>query len=185
MERARTVAGARWWLVGALLAAGVAQGRQVAGVRMPEQLVLEGREVWLAHMELHERFWFNVYVWGLYLERIPQEDSEAISTNGVKCLRFRFLRTIRRDQLVDAFRGGLAGHEALRAPGMRQDLERLLSTLRDVSDGDELVLTYVPGAGLHVAGKASGGILIPGKGFADALFTVWLERHPIFKKQAR
>lgn len=173
--------GRRWLLIGTLLAASVAQGKQLAGVQMPEQLVLEGRALQLAHMELHEKLWFNVYVWGLYLEHIPKEASEAIASNGVKRLQFRFLRNIRRAQLVSAFRDGLAGHEALSAPGMRQDLEKLLSTLRDVSDGDELVLTYLPGAGLHVSGEASGGILIPGKRFADALFTVWLEEHPIFK----
>ena len=173
--------GTRWLVVAALLTAGVAQGKQMAGVKMPEQLLLEGQQLQLAHMELHEKLWFNVYVWGLYLENVPTRAEEAIAHNGVKRLQFSFLRNIKRNQLVDAFRDGLAGHSALRAPGMQQDLEKLLSTLRDVSDGDDLVLTYVPSAGLHVSGKASGGILIPGKRFADALFTVWLEEHPIFK----
>lgn len=173
--------GTRWLMVAALLTASVAQGKQVAGVKMPEQLVLEGQQLQLAHMELHEKLWFNVYVWGLYLEQVPTKAEDAIASNGVKRLQFSFLRNIKRNQLVKAFRDGLAGHEALRAPGMRQDLEKLLSTLKDVSDGDDLVLTYVPSAGLHVSGKASGGILIPGKRFADALFTVWLEEHPIFK----
>jgi hypothetical protein len=169
-------------LVGAVLLAGAAQGKQLAGVKMPESLQLEGRELLLAHMELHEKLWFDVYVWGLYLEQKPQKASEAIAHNGVKRLQFRFLRNIDRGQLVEAFRDGLATHKALKAPGMRQDLEKLLSTLKDVVDGDDLVLTYVPGAGLHVSGKASGGVLIPGKRFADALFTVWLESHPIFKE---
>lgn len=173
--------GIRWLVLGVLLAAGVAQAKQMAGVKMPEQLVLEGHAVQLAHMELHEKLWFNVYVWGLYLEQLPTRAEDAIAHDGVKRLQFSFLRNIKRSQLVNAFRDGLAGHDALRAPGMQQDLERLLSTLRDVSDGDDLVLTYLPNAGLHVSGKATGGILIPGKRFADALFTVWLEEHPIFK----
>lgn len=174
--------GARWGVLAAVLLAGMAHGRQLAGVKMPEHLLLEGHDVQLAHMELHEKLWFNVYVWGLYLEQIPQRADEAISQNGVKRLQFRFLRHIRRDQLVGAFRDGLMNHDALREPDMRQDLERMLATLHDVSDGDELVLTYVPGAGLHVSGQAAtSSLLIPGKRFADALFTVWLEAHPIFK----
>ncbi|XXF78942.1 chalcone isomerase family protein [Myxococcaceae bacterium GXIMD 01537] len=171
----------RWLLLGALLAAGAAQAKQLAGVKMPELMELDGRELRLAHMELHEKLWFDVYVWGLYLEQIPRRTSDAISSNGVKRLQFRFLRNIKREQLVGAFRDGLMEHSALRAPGLRQDLERLLASLQDVADGDDLVLTYIPGAGLHVSGRASGGILIPGKRFADALFTVWLESHPIFK----
>ncbi len=182
MAWGRWMAGTRGLLLmGAVLLAGVAQGKQLAGVKMPESLELEGRALQLAHMELHEKLWFDVYVWGLYLEQKPQKASEAIAHNGVKRLQFRFLRNIDKRQLVEAFRDGLAGHAALRAPGMRQDLEKLLATLKDVGNGDDLVLTYVPGAGLHVAGKASGGVLIPGKRFADALFTVWLESHPIFE----
>jgi hypothetical protein len=173
---------ARWGLVASVLVAGLAHGRQVAGVKMPEHMLLEGHDVQLAHMELHEKLWFNVYVWSLYLEQIPQRANEAVTSNGVKRLQFRFLRHIRRDQLVGAFRDGLMNHDALRDPVLRQDLERMLATLHDVSDGDELVLTYVPGAGLHVSGQAAtGSLLIPGKRFADALFTVWLENHPIFK----
>ncbi len=173
-------AGAKGLLVSTVLLASMAWGKQIAGVKMPESLELEGRRLALAHMELHEKLWFDVYVWGLYLEEKPQKTAEAIASNGCKRLQFRFLRTIRRDQLVEAFRDGLVEHKALKAPGMRKDLEKLLATLRDVDEGDELVLTYLPNAGLHVAGKASAGILIPGKSFADALFTVWLEDHPVF-----
>ena len=170
-----------WAIVlGAILISGESQARQVAGVQMPDTLTLEGRRMSLAHMELHERFFFKVYVWTLYLEQVPRKKSEAIDANCLKRLHFRFLRKVRKDQLVDAFRDGLSTNAAMRSPPMRENLERLLSSLRDVEDEGDLVITYVPEGGLHVAGTASGGLSIPGKPFADALFTSWLAMHPIF-----
>jgi hypothetical protein len=81
---------------------------------------------------------------------------------------------------VGAFRKGLSSNPALCSGPLQLELENLLKSLRDVSKGDNLVLTYVPDTGLHVSGEGSGGILIPGKGFADALFAAWLQKNPVF-----
>jgi hypothetical protein len=154
----------------------------VGGVKMPDTLELQGRRLELAHMALKEKFFFNIYVWGLYMEQIPHVEAEAIATNSVKQLHFRFLRKIRRDQLVGAFRHGLSSNDALRSEQMQEEMEKLLQTFKDVSKGDSLILTYVPDAGLHVSGEATGGIVIPGKCFADALFAAWLQKNPVFAR---
>jgi hypothetical protein len=182
MGREGWVAKARWLVLAAMLAAGLAEAREVGGVQMPDTLELQGRKLELAHMALKEKLFFNIYVWGLYMEHIPRVESEAISTNSFKRLHFRFLRKVRRDQLEGAFRHGLSSHAALSSGPMQQELEVLLKSLRDVAKGDNLVLTYVPETGLYVTGEASGGVLIPGKGFADALFAAWLQKHPVFAR---
>lgn len=182
MARGGWVAGARWLLLGAMLAAGLAEAKEVGGVQMPDTLDLQGRRLALAHMALKEKLFFNIYVWGLYMEQIPRVESEAIAINSLKRLHFRFLRTVKRDQLVEAFRQGLSSNAALGAGPMQQQLEVMLQSLRDVSKGDNLVLTYVPDTGLQISGEATGGVLIPGKPFADALFSAWLHRHPVFAR---
>jgi chalcone isomerase-like protein len=182
MERSRSTARVWGLLLGAMLIACVAEARQVAGVQMPDSLTLAGRRISLAHMELKEKLFVKVYVWSLYLEQLPRQESEAIDTNCIKRLQFRFLRTVRKEQLVEAFREGLSTNSAMRSPPMQKNLELLLSSLRDVGEGQDLVLTYVPGGGLQVSGDASGGLSIPGKPFADALFASWLEMHPIFPR---
>ncbi|MET0405043.1 MAG: chalcone isomerase family protein [Cystobacter sp.] len=163
-----------------LLIAGPAQAREMAGVRVPEEVTLEGKQLSLAHAELQQMFFFKVYVWSLYFEEPPRVKSEAISSNCIKRLQLRFLRNVTQSQLVDAFRDGLSRNRALRESPLRDDLERLLGSLRDVSKGGQLTLTYFPGGGLQVEGEATHGISIKGKPFADALFVSWLENHPIF-----
>jgi hypothetical protein len=163
-----------------LLTAGSAQARELAGVKMPDALALEGKNLSLAHMALEQKFFFKVYVWSLYLEQKPQANAEAVSFNCVKRLQFRFLRHVTREQLVDAFREGLASNAAMRGGAMKQDMDRLLGSLKDVPAGGELIITYVPEGGLHVSGEASHGLSVSGKPFADALFVSWLKQHPIF-----
>jgi hypothetical protein len=176
------VVGARWLVLAATLIAGLAEARDVGGVRMPDTLEVQGRRLELAHMELKSKLWFHIYVWGLYMEEMPRAESEAIAANFAKQLHFRFLRRIHREQLVGAFRTALSENPALRSGPMQQQLELLLQSLRDVRDGDSLVLTYEPEVGLHVSGEASDGVLIPGKAFADALFVAWLRKNPVFPR---
>ncbi|KFE71221.1 chalcone isomerase family protein [Hyalangium minutum] len=182
MGRDFWVVGARWLILAAMLAAGLSEAREVAGVRMDDTLELQGRRLALAHMALKEKLFFNIYVWGLYMEQIPRVEAEAIATNSVKRLHFRFLRKIRREQLVGAFRQGIATNASMLSEPMQQGMETLLQSFKDVSKGDNLILTYDPNAGLLVSGEASGGVLIPGKGFADALFSAWLQKHPVFPR---
>jgi hypothetical protein len=182
MARSGWVAGARWLVLGAMLAAGLAEAREVGGVKMPDTLELEGRRLALAHMALKEKLFFDVYVWGLYMEQIPRADSEAVAANNLKRLHFRFLRKVRREQLVEAMRHGLSRHADLNSVAMKPQMEAMLQSLRDVRKGDNLVITYLPDSGLQISGEASGGVLIPGKVFADALFTAWLRSHPVFSR---
>lgn len=182
MGRDLWVTGARWLVLAAMLTAGLAEAREMGGVKMPDTLDVQGRQLSLAHMALKEKLFFDVYVWGLYMEQVPDAESEAIAADSLKQLHFRFLRKIRRDQLVGALRHGLSSNPALCSAPMQQALETLLKSLKDVGKGDNLVITYHPETGLHVSGEATGGAHIPGKGFADALFTAWLQKHPIFSR---
>ena len=174
----------RCFVVGALLVAGAAEAKQrhVGGVNMPQSMSLKGRTVELAHMELHKQLFFKVYVWSLYMEDRPRSTHEAVSSNSVKRLHFRFLRDISRDQLVGSFRSGLGHSPDLRQGPLANHLSIMLASLKDVQKGEDLVITYTPGVGLEVGGDASGGVFIPGKPFADALFAVWLDSHPIFPR---
>ncbi|MFL5346266.1 MAG: chalcone isomerase family protein [Hyalangium sp.] len=182
MERDGWVAGARWLVLAAMLAAGLAEAHEVGGVKMPDTLELQDHRLELAHMELKRKLFFDIYVWGLYMEQIPRLEAEAIATDSIKRLHFRFLRNIRKDQLVGAFRQGLSINPALRSGPLQQEMEKLLQSLKDVKNGDDLILTYEPNAGLKVSGEASGGVVIPGKCFADALFTAWLQKNPVFPR---
>jgi hypothetical protein len=172
----------RWAVLAIALIAGTAQARAVAGVRLPDAISLQGKELTLNHIELKREFFFEIYVWGLYLEQTPNSTKEAVEAKGPKQLQFHFRRGIKRDQLASAFRRFLSNSEQLRSPEMRRNSEELVQSLLAVKKGDCLLISYEPEKGLIVSGEGSRGAVIPGKDFADALFTAWLSENPIYKR---
>lgn len=178
------VRGMRWLVLAMMLLAGTAaQARAIAGVRMPDAIRLQGKELLLDHMALKKRLFFEVYVWGLYLEQTPGSTQEAIAFPGPKQLQLHFRRSINREQLVEAFRGFLSHSAAMRSPEMKRHSEQLVQSLRGVRKGDTLLITYLPDKGLLISGEASRGATIPGKTFADVLFTAWLRENPIYERR--
>jgi hypothetical protein len=172
----------RWLVVALALVAGTAQAKVLAGVRLPDAISLQGRELLLDHMELKKKLFFEIYVWGLYLEQTPDSTQEAISFQGPKQLQLHFRRSINREQLVGAFRDFLTHSPLMRSPEMRRCAELLVQSLRGVRKGDTLLITYLPEQGLLVSGEGSRGAIIPGKAFADALFSAWLAENPIYER---
>jgi hypothetical protein len=172
----------RWLVLFLALLAGTAEARVMAGVRLPDAISLHGKEVPLNHVDLKKKLFFELYVWGLYLEQNPGSTKEAIAFPGPKQLQLHFRRDIKREQLVGAFRRFLDLNPELRSPEMRRHTETLVHSLRGVHKGDTLLVTYLPEKGLVISGEASRGALIPGKAFADALFTAWLMENPIYDK---
>jgi hypothetical protein len=58
-------------------------------------------------------------------------------------------------------------------------LQKLTGMFPAVVEGDQIVLTYVPGKGTSVSAKGQDKGVIEGKDFADALFSVWLGGNPV------
>jgi hypothetical protein len=184
-EGERVMMGRNWWCVRWLvlvvaLVAGTAEARVMAGVRLPDSISLEGKELALNHVDLKKKLFFEIYVWGLYLEQEPSSMKEAIAFQGPKQLQLHFRRNIKREQLADAFRHFLAQCSASRSPEMRRNSELLVQSLRGVRKGDKLLITYLPDKGLLISGEGSQGAVIPGKDFADVLFSAWLTENPIY-----
>ena len=174
--------GVRWLVLAMTLMAGTAQAKVMAGVRMPDAISLQGKELLLEHMELKKKLFFEIYVWGLYLEQKPASTQQAIAFQGPKQLQLHFRRSIKREQLADAFRAFLSNSRALRSPEMKRHSEMLVQSLKGVRKGDTLLITYLPDQGLQVSGEGSQGATIPGKAFADALFDAWLSENPIYER---
>jgi hypothetical protein len=62
---------------------------------------------------------------------------------------------------------------------LNERLLKLNGMFPAVVEGDQVVLTYVPGKGTLVSAKGQDKGVIEGKDFADALFAVWLGGNPV------
>jgi hypothetical protein len=162
----------------ALSAAAVPE-RAVSGVRMPEVVSVAGRDLRLNGMGMRKmHIFFEVYVVGLYLEKPTNDARAAITTDEAKRIVLVVLRDVSREQFVQAVEKGIMRNSGPAMPTLRARLDRLEKALPALQKGNVLEFTYLPGAGTLVRGQGR-EMTIPGKDFADALFSVWLGPKPI------
>ena len=150
---------------------------ELSGVTLPDTLKAGEKTLKLNGLGLRKKAVFKVYVGGLYLES-PSKDAGAILTaDQAKAIRMHFLRDLTKAQLVEAFQEGFEANVKDRAP-QKAAFDRMLALVPDVKEGATLTFAYVPGKGttLSAGGKELGAF--EGKGFADAVFSIWLGSKP-------
>jgi hypothetical protein len=153
--------------------------REVAGVTLAPTITIDGRSLALNGAGLRTRFFFKVYVIGLYLEH-PSTDAAAIlAADETRRADLRLLRALPGPEIADAIGRAFEQNAGPAAPALHERLTRFEAMFPSVAVGDAITLTYAPGPGVTVAvnGRAVG--VIPGKDFADVLFSVWIGAAPI------
>jgi len=155
-----------------------ALARELAGVTLPDTLTAGGKELKLNGLGLRKKAIFKVYVGGLYLEA-PSKDAAAIlGADQAKAVRMHFLRDLKKTQLSEAFQEGFEANAKEKAAAQKASIDRMLSLVPDVKEGETMTFTYVPGTGTSLRhGEKELGV-IEGKEFADALFSIWLGPKP-------
>ncbi len=155
----------------------VALARELEGATLADTVKTGEKTLKLNGLGLRKKAMFKVYVGGLYLES-PSKDANAILTSDqAKAIRLYFLRDLTKAQLVEAFQEGFEANAKDKA-AQKAAFDRMLALVPDVKTGSTLTFTYLPGRGttLQVADKDLG--VFEGKGFADAVFSIWLGSKP-------
>jgi len=150
---------------------------QLEGATLADTLKAGEKTLKLNGLGLRKKAMFKVYVGALYLES-PSKDAAAIlASDQAKAIRMHFLRDLSKAQLVEAFQEGFEANAKDKA-AQKAAFDKMLALVPDVKSGSTLTFTYVPGKGttLQVADKELGAF--EGKGFADAVFSIWLGSKP-------
>lgn len=163
--------------------AGAAAGAgtsEVAGVRFPDAIQVADRTLQLNGMGLRTwGYFFHVYVAGLYLEHPARTPEAVLATDEVRQIRLSMVRGLDHSDIASAIEEGFEKNSKSALPALQPRLDRLGAMFPDVVAGDEIELTYVPGAGTTVTARGTAKGVIEGKDFADALFAVWLGPDPV------
>jgi len=150
---------------------------ELAGATLPDTLKSGEMTLKLNGLGLRKKSMFKVYVGGLYLES-PSKDAGAIlAADQAKAIRMHFLRDLTNGQLMEALRAGFEAN-AKDKPGQKAAFDKMLALIPDVKEGDTLTFTYQPAKGttLQVGNKELG--VFEGKGFGDAVFSIFLGPKP-------
>jgi hypothetical protein len=157
----------------------VALAGEVAGVKMPDTITVEGKTLKLNGMGLRKKVLFKVYVAGLYVENSSKDAAKLISSDEVKSITLNIVRSLSGSQIGEAISDGFWHNSKAQMGALTDRLQKLTGMFPAVGEGDQIVLTYVPGKGTSVSAKGQAKGVIEGKDFADALFSVWLGGNPV------
>ena len=156
-------------------------GAEVSGVRMPDAITVEGRPLKLNGIGVRTKtvFAIKVYVAGLYLEMPSHNPDQIIASDSVRRVEMQMTHNAPKDKLLDELLDGLKRNSRDKTAALRERLDKFLSGVPDLKEGQVLSITYVPGRGTSIKGTGGSEVTVPGKDFADAILLVWLGANPL------
>lgn len=167
-------------LLFSVLAVPSAWAMEKDGVSYPDAICVDGVDLLLNGLGTREAtiFQVNVYVAALYLEN-PSSDGYAIcESEEMKRLILHFVRGVSEDDIAGAWSEGFEKNAGNDLALYQDRITTLNSWMDEMEDGDEMMFTYVPGAGLSVSVKEILKGTIEGSDFASVFFSIWLGDDP-------
>jgi hypothetical protein len=150
----------------------------LSGVTLPETVQVGGRTLVLNGLGLRKKLVVKVYVAGLYLEQKSSDPSAILKVDASKRIVMHFVRSVSKNQMADAFAESFENNASDASRTTKAEIGQFLGALEPVNDGDQMVLTYLPGSGTTLAIKGSDKVTIATPAFAPILFSVWLGPKP-------
>jgi hypothetical protein len=154
------------------------QAVTVDGVKLDDKMQVGSTSLVFNGGATRKKAIFRVYVGGLYLSHVMHETNAIIADTGPRALVMRFVRDVDKKALSGAFLDGFGHNAPDKLRNCRADVDRMLQSLPDVHDGDELRFVYDPSRGSTVSYNGKSLAEVKGKDFADLYVLVFLGDHP-------
>lgn len=151
------------------------------GVTMAETIDVEGHTLTLNGMALRTKTFLKVkvYVGGLYLVTPSHSAEEILAADAPRRMVMHFVTgRATKDKMCGAWNDGLKDNTPNASEQLKQEFTQLCGMMRDIKNGEDVVITYVPGSGtsIEIGGTMMGNIA--GKDFADAVLRCWIGPKP-------
>lgn len=156
-----------------------AAARQRYDVQVPETIEVAGKKLTLIGMGLRKKSFFKVYLASNYVEQVTTDLEEVIRRDMVKRVELHMLRGVDKGTIVNGIREGFQKNSGPQLPALQARMAQFEAAIPDLHEHDVLAFTHVPGQGLTVALNGKDRAQIPGKDFAEALWSVWLGKNPV------
>ncbi len=155
-----------------------ATAAELDGVQLGNTLAVGHTTLRLNGIGLRTKYFFKIYVAGLYVTQPEHRAAAIIQSRAPKVLVMQFLRDFSRSQMVEAYREAFAKNGSPPTAGQEQDIKRFLAFLPNVHKGERFTFTYEPGAGSTFRVGSFRALTLPGKAFSDRFLQVFIGPHP-------
>jgi Chalcone isomerase-like len=151
---------------------------EISGVKLPDQLMLEGKTLKLNGVGLRQaKLVVNVYAAGLYLES-PAHDADAIAdSDQLKSIEIVFMRETSGKQMREALEEGFNMNCVADCARLKSEVIRLEGWLRDIKKGETMAYHFLPG-GVEVIVRGQKVGMIDDKAFGHQFIRCWIGKNP-------
>jgi Chalcone isomerase-like len=165
-------------LAATLVLATAAGATTVAGVNMPDTVDAGGHKLVLNGAGLRKKLFIKVYVGGLYLGAKQSSAAAIMAADAPRRQVMHFLFDVGKGKMAEAWAEGLEDNTPNASPEVKTAFKTLSTWMDDMKEGQQIVLTYLPGTGttVEVNGKNKG--TLGGKAVADAILNTWVGPKP-------
>lgn len=174
----RTVASRIALVVSLSLASVGAYAAEVGGVRLDDRTTVNGQPLVLNGAAMRKKLFIKVYAAGLYLPAKQANPAAILAADTPRRMTMHFVFSVDKAKIAEAWTEGLEANTPGASAEVKNNFKTLESWMEDVKDGQNIVLTYVPGTGttVEVNGHMKG--TLPGKATADAILNTWIGPKP-------
>lgn len=152
-----------------------ADAATLAGVTLPDTATVGGQPVVLNGLGLREKYWIDIYVGGLYMPSKTTDAAQAINADVPKKIVMAFTYSLDKDALAETMNASISKADSAE---VRAKAPMLAGWMEAVTDGDQVVLEYVPGQGTSVIVKGTKKGTVPGADFMKAVWGIYLGPNP-------
>jgi hypothetical protein len=166
-----------------------AQAREVAGIDLPEQILLDAHKspLLLNGAGVRKKLFFSVYLASLYLPQRVGDAGAVLSVSQANRVRMDMLYSeVSKKKLVAAWRDGFeSNHSDEELAPLKSRIDEFNALFNTLYEGDRVELDFLPATGTRVTinGEVKG--IVPGEDFNRALLKIWLGASPVTKSLKR
>jgi hypothetical protein len=162
------------------MSAGVASGKECAGVSFPDQAQVEGASLVLNGLGLRLATFLKVkvYVAALYVGKTSNDPAAILGSSAPTELILQFVRDVGADDVRKGFEEGFEKNAKGQLPALKERIAQLNGWIPDVKSGQRLTFVRKPGSGIQVDVNGTVKGTINGDDFAKAFLSIWLGDPP-------
>ena len=168
-----------WTLALLMLTRSIAPAAEISGVKLPDQVTLQGKTLKLNGAGLRQAtiLKINVYAAGLYLENASKESETIANSDQLKSIEMVYLRDVSAKQMAEAFQEGFDKNCVADCATLKPDIAKLQGLMKDMKKGETMAYHFLTdGVDVMIRGQKVGSI--GDKAFSHQLIRCWIGKNP-------
>ncbi|MRI33666.1 chalcone isomerase [Endozoicomonas sp. OPT23] len=155
--------------------------RTIAGVLVPEEVLIENKRMVLNGTGIRNQYLFNLYVGSLYLIEKSYDPKWVTSGKNTVMVQLDIISgMITPEKFIIGLNEGLKKATNGHVAPLKGRLEKAMTLFKNkINKGDCFQLLFIPGKGVETYKNGHYISLLKGDDFSRALLRVWLGNNPI------